>query len=379
MNQLNKKARVLRFFWGTVPWLIVLAIGLFMFQMVIEIREKKARLEAENKAAIRENIPPVRVITLTLEPQTLKDKINLPATVVPYENLWVKSEASGQVVKILIKEGQVVKAGQVLVELDDRDYRSRLERIEANYQLALSNRDRIADLVQKKIAATTELDKMEAQLKDLTAQLKEAKLALSRTKIISPISGRINDVSTEIGDRMGVDKPVAQILQFEDVKVSVGVPESDVNAVFDLEKADVVIDALDKRRVQGEKIFLSRQPRDLARLYDLELVVANPDGRILPGMFARVELVKHVFHDALIIPLYAVITQGDETFVYIEQDNKAEKRSVEVGVLSGWLIQVTSGLRPGERVIIVGHRLLDEGQAVEVIKNVRDPEEILAL
>ncbi len=378
MNQSQSKIKILRFFWGTFPWLIVVAICFFMGLLVIQIRDKKARLEAENKATIRENISPVRVITLTLEPQTLKDTINLPAMVVPYENLWVKAEVPGLVVNVPVKEGQLVKKGEILAELDDRDYRSRLERIEANYQLALSDRDRIAELVRKRIAAATELDKMEARLKDLSAQLKEAQLALSRTKIRSPISGRLNEVPTEIGDRMAVDKPVAQILQSEKVKVTVGVPESDVNAVFDLSEADVIIEALDKRRVIGKKIFLSRQPRDLARLYDLELAVENPDDRILPGMFARVELVKHVFENALIVPLYAVITQGNESFVYVEKNNKAEKRWVKVGILSGWQIQVTGGLEPGERVIVVGHRLLDDGQTVDVIKNVHDPEEILA-
>jgi membrane fusion protein (multidrug efflux system) len=377
MNQSTSKIKILRFFWGVFPWLIVLAICFFIGFLLIQIRDKKARLEEENKAAIRENPTPVRVITLTLEPRRLEDKINLPAMVVPYENLWVKAEVSGLVVNIPGKEGQLVKKGEVLVELDDRDYRTQLERVEANYQLALSDRDRMAELVQKRIAAATELDKTEARLKDLAAQLKEARLALSRTKIRSPISGRLNEVQTEIGDRVGVDKPVAQILQFGKVKVTVGVPESDVNAVSDLNEADVIIEALDNRRVKGKKVFLSRQPRDLARLYDLELAVENPDDRILPGMFARVELVKKVFENALIIPLYAVITQGNESFVYVENNNKAEKRPVKVGILSGWQIQITAGLSPGERVIVVGHRLLDDGQAVDVIKNVRDPEEVL--
>ena len=315
------------------------------------IKEEKARLEEEKKAAIKQEVPAVRVITLTLVPNRLEDKINLPAVVEPYENLWVKAEVPGQVVNVLVKKGQIVEKGQVLVELDDRDYISRLERIEANHKLAMLDHDRIDDLVKKRIAAVTELDKIEARLNDLAAQLKEARLALSRTRIIAPISGRLNEIAAKQGDRMGVDKEVAQILQFEKVKVTVGVPESDVAAVFDLNEAEVIIEALGKRRVKGKKLFLSRQPRTLARLYDLELVVQNPDGRILPGMFARVELVKKVFQKALVIPLYAVITQGEESFVYVEKDNRAKKRSVELGILSGWQIQVKSGLEPGEGLL----------------------------
>jgi len=94
-------------------------------------------------------------------------------------------------------------------------------------------------------------------------------------------------------------------------------------------------------------------------------------------MFARVELVKRVFNRALAIPLYAVITHSDERFVYIEKDGQAKRKNIELGVLIGWQIQVTSGLAAGERVIVVGHRFLDDGQIVEVIKNVSDPREIL--
>ncbi len=96
-------------------------------------------------------------------------------------------------------------------------------------------------------------------------------------------------------------------------------------------------------------------------------------------MFARVELVKKVFEQSLAVPLYAVISQSDEHIVFVERDGRAEKREVELGVLVGWQVQVTSGLQAGERVIVVGHRFLDDGQPVEVIKTVSDPSEILSL
>lgn len=379
MKRADSKTRILRFLWGIIPWLMVLLIVVFIVIMAGRIREKSARIEEAKKAAIKKEVEPVQVITLTLKPQRLVDKIDLPAEVEPYENLWVKTEVAGQVVKVLVKEGQTVKKGQVLLKLDDRDYRARLAQIEANHKLAKVKYDRTAALVKKGVAAATELDEIEARRKDLAARRKEARLALSRTRITSPISGRLNEIKAEKGDYVAVGDPVAQVLQFDYVKVTVGVPESDVAAIFDLEEAEVVIEALDKLRVKGEKVFLSRQPRTLARLYNLELRVPNPDGRILPGMFARVELVKHVFDDALAIPLYAVISQSDDHFVYIEKEGRAERRSVKLGTLVGWEVQVTSGLAPGDRVIVVGHRFLDHGQMVKVIQDVSDTREIMKL
>jgi membrane fusion protein (multidrug efflux system) len=378
MNQFesDKKTRLLRYIWDAFPWFIVIILILSLLILVGNIIKRVERLEAEKRAATRQEVA-VQVVTLTVKPTKLEERLNLPAAVESFENLWVKSEASGQVRNIFVKEGQIVQKGQVLVELDSRDYTSRLDRIEANYKLISIEHNRMSELYKRNIATASEMDKLDAQLKDMEAQLRETKLALERTKITAPISGRLNEIEAKIGDSMPYDKPVAQILQIGEVKVTVGIPESDVSAVMDLKEADIIIEALDRLKVKGRKLFLSRQPGDLARLYNLELVVDNPDGRILPGMFARVEIVKKRFEDTLAVPLYAVISQDDENFVYLEKNNKAEKRPVELGILEGWMIQVKSGLKVGDNVIIVGHRQVDEGQAVQVIKNVTNPAEIL--
>jgi len=378
MDTSDSKKKALRFLWGIIPWLMAgLILGLIVILGGRIIEEQDRRAEAK-KAAMKKEVPAVRIITLTLKPERLEDKISLPAEVEPFEDLWVKAEVKGQVVDIPAKEGRSVEKGQLLVRLDDRDYRSRLARIEANFKLAKQDYGRMATLVKKNIAAESKLDEIEARLEELKAQRSEAQLSLDRTRITAPISGQLNEIKAKKGDLLDVNQQVAQILQFKKVKVTVGVPESDVAAVFDLNEAEVIIEALGNRKVKGKKIFLSRQPRTLARLYDLELLVPNPDGRILPGMFGQVKLIKRVIDQALAVPLYAVITHGDESFVYVEKDGKAERRLIKLGVLVGWQVHVEAGLNPGERVIVVGQRFLNDGQIVKVIKNVSDPSEILS-
>lgn len=375
-NEKKIKTRVLRFVWGIVPWLMVLAVVGFVVSMGGRINHEKARLEKEKAAAMKKEIPPVRVITLTLKEKTVEDRIELPAVVEPWDELWVKAEVPGQVTHILADEGIRVKKGRLLMRLDDRDYIARLNRIEANYDLARLEYKRIEKLASQKITSASRLDEVEARLKDLVAQRKEAQLALERTRITSPISGRVNEIPAKLGDFLEKGQEVAHILQFDKVKVTAGVPESDVAAVLDLNQAEVIIDALDRKRVTGKKVFLSSQPRSLSRLYDLEFEVANPEDRILPGMFARVFLIKSVYEKALSVPLYAVITHDEEHFVFIEEEGAAKKRPVKLGVLFGWQVRIESGLKPGERVIVVGHRMVDDGQPVEVMKNVTDPKEI---
>ncbi len=149
-----------------------------------------------------------------------------------------------------------------------------------------------------------------------------------------------------------------------------------MDAVRGLERFDVTFDALDDRKVTGRKYFLSQSPDSFAHLYKLQVELKNPEGDILPGMFARVHIVKREVEDSLSVPLYAVITRNDSSFVVVEKDNRASVRMVETGILEGWKVQITRGLSPGERVIIVGHRSVAEGQEVNVVRSVDDAEEL---
>ena len=126
------KKRLLRLLWGLIPWGIFACIVVFIIMMGGKIKEEQTRLAVAKESAMKKDIPSTKVITLTLEPHRMEDKISLPGEVEPFEDLWVKAEVTGQVMKIFVKEGQYVKKGQVLVQIDDRDYRSRLARIEAN-------------------------------------------------------------------------------------------------------------------------------------------------------------------------------------------------------------------------------------------------------
>ncbi|MBW2613552.1 MAG: biotin/lipoyl-binding protein, partial [Deltaproteobacteria bacterium] len=158
MKPPGSKTKLLQIVWSTFPWLLVACFVAFLFFLNGRIQDKKLHLAKAKQAAIKIDTIPVSIITLTLLPMHLEDKINLPGYVDPYEDLWVKAEVSGQVVNIPVKEGQTVKKGQVLVELDDRDYRLRLSRVEAAYKLAKLEYARIAALDKKGITAANQMD-----------------------------------------------------------------------------------------------------------------------------------------------------------------------------------------------------------------------------
>ncbi|MEW6599458.1 MAG: efflux RND transporter periplasmic adaptor subunit [Nitrospirota bacterium] len=371
----TKKEKILRRIWGILPSLIVVLLIILVVMMSSRIKTEEERIKAEKLASMHKDRPPVNVVTLDVAPMPVKDRLDLPAEVEAWVELKVSAEVSGKVVSVPLVEGVHVKKGDVITVLDSRDYENEVASISAEYELAKKNLERTKELFEENLITQARLDSEAARADNLYASLQNARLRLERCRITAPVSGILNRLDAKEGLHLNVQDPVAVIIDIRSVKVSTGIPESDVDDVRRLDQFDVNISALN-RTVSGRKHFLSKSPESFAHVYKLEIAVDNPRGEILPGMFARVNIVKQEVKNGFAVPLYAVISRGGEQFVFIEKEGTAHIRLVETGILDGWRVQITRGLSDKDRVIVVGHRSVDEGQNVNVVRTVSDPEEL---
>jgi len=355
----TRKERFLKRIWGMLPSLFVVLLIIVIVVMSSRIRTEGERIKEEKLASMHRERPPVNVVTLNVSPMPVQDRLDLPAQVEAWVELKVSAEVSGKVVGVPLLEGAHVKKGDVIAVIDARDYENELASIRAEYELAQKNLARTKDLYEEKLITKAQLDSDSARADNLLASLQNAQLRLERCRIKAPISGILNHLDAKEGLHLNVQDPVAVILDISRVKVSAGIPESDVDDVRRLEHFDIRISALEKT-VQGKRHFLSRSPESFAHLYKLEVAVDNPHGEILPGMFARVNIVKREVRNGFSVPLYAVISRGGEQFIFIEKDGTAHARMVETGILDGWRIEISKGLAEKEQVIVVGHRSVDE-------------------
>ncbi|RJP37222.1 MAG: efflux RND transporter periplasmic adaptor subunit [Desulfobacteraceae bacterium] len=316
--------------------------------------------------------PDVNVVTLALAPAGISDRINLPGVVEPWIKYNVVAEVRGQVTDKRVEKGAHVREGDIIVVLDTRDYEIALDAARASFNTALASKRRIEKLYQEQLASRSQLDDITAQVERFKAEVDSAELNLSRCTIRSPISGVINNIHIDRGQYLNFADPVAEVMQTDRLKVNVGIPESDVAAVRAVDDFEVRIDALNGRVFNARKYFLARASDPKARLYALEVEIDNPEEEILPDMFARVEIVKSEVHDALAVPLYAIISINDAQTVYVLSDGAARARTISTGIQEGWMMQVTEGLAPGDQVIVVGHRRVSDGQRVNVVRTVDD-------
>ena len=341
------------------------------------IETEKARITAEKKQAIAKERPAANVVLLSINPSTIYDRINLPGVIEPWEKLILSSKVHGTVIEVAVREGDKVTQGQVIARLDPAEFQIALDSARATYQLSEANHNRITTLFNNGIIPPAELEKLGAELKTSKAAFKNAKLMLSRCTITAPIPGVIQRLDATKGLLLSVADPVAEILQIDRVKAVVGIPESDVDQVRGIKNVTLTIQALKNKEVTGRRHFLASAPENGARLYRLELAIDNENNQILPGMFFRAQIVKETFENSAVVPLYTVIKRENRQFVYVEESGVAQLKLVELGIIEDWRVQITSGLSPGSRVVVEGHRDIDEGHKLNIVRVLNDPTEVL--
>lgn len=340
------------------------------------INKQSAQIADEKAAAISQKKPPVNVVTLTLSPASIYDRINLPGSIEPWTQLKVLAKTQGTVTEVPVTEGDTVKQDEPIAMIEIDDYRINLNRAQAAYNLAKAEFKRDQSIYSKGMIPTADLDAKKTRVQTTKADFEYAQLQYSRCTITAPIDGIIQSLDAKVGLFLSTADPVAEILKIDRLKAVIGIPESDVNAVRQLDTVAITIQALNDKTVIAKKHFLSSAPETIARLYNLELEIDNSDGKILPGMFVRADIIKAKIDDAIIVPFYSVISRNNEQFVFVEQDGVAKKHRVHLGIMEKWMVEIEDGLKKGDKLIIEGHRDVKNEQKVRVVKALSDRKEL---
>ena len=370
------RARIVYQLFLNLPRAILVGMIALFVVLLFAIGDKKNAIVAQNASAVAEESPLLNVVTLPLTLRQMNDAINLPGSIEPWVELNLKSKIRATVEEVLVTEGDEVSEGEVLARLETADYKIALDRARAAYELALSNYQREKSLYDRGVIPIAQMQAKETGLQTARADLENAELNLSRCTIPAPISGVIQYLNVKKGLLLNSGDPVAIILKIDQVKAVVGIPESDIDAVRKLDKVDITIQALDNRVITGKRHFLSPAPENTARLYRMELAVDNKDRDIRPGMFFRANVIKKTVTDAVAVPLYSVITRNEEQFVFVEKEGVVHKTDVKLGIMEKWMVQVVDGLSPGDRIVVEGHRDLEDNQKINVVTVLTDSGEV---
>ncbi|MBW1634948.1 MAG: efflux RND transporter periplasmic adaptor subunit [Deltaproteobacteria bacterium] len=370
------RARIVYFCWNNFPRLILLAMIVLIIFLFVSIKKEKNLIAADKAATIAQEKPPVNVVVLPLELTTITDRINLPGLTEPWTRLQLKSKLNGTITEVLVQEGDKVQKGNILARIEAKDYKIALNRAEAAYRLAKSDYERDKSIYDKGVIPTSAMDANKTKMQTAQADYDNARLLYSRTTVTSPMSGVIRRMDAKVGLQLSVGDPLAEILEIDRLKGVIGIPESDVTAVRKLDRVNITVQALNNREISAKIHFLSLSPETVARIYNLELEIDNSKEEIFAGMFIRADIIKETISNTLAVPFYSVISRNEEQFVYIEEDGAARKRVVQLGIMEKWSVQITEGLHPGDKLLVEGHRDVEDGQKVKIVHTITNLEEL---
>ena len=298
------------------------------------------------------------------------EKLNWPKSVTAVgslrsdESVIVRAEQSGRITALNFKEGQPVKAGQVLVQLDDSLARAELEQAKANQKLAKAKFDRAVELQQKNFISGQARDEAENALRvaDATVALAEAKL--TKLVIKSPFSGTVGLRSASVGDYVKDGQDIVNLEKTDPIKVDFKVPELFQSKISVGQALSVSLDALPGKPYSGRVYAVNPQLDTAGRAVVLRAQMDNRGGALKPGMFARVRLTLADTGDTVVVPEQSVAMQGEEQIMFKVVDGRAMRTKVEVGQRRDGKVEIVEGISGSDTIVVAGWQRLRDGAAV---------------
>jgi membrane fusion protein (multidrug efflux system) len=331
-------------------------------------------------------LTPVNVVVEAVRPvPEMRETFDLPGAVEPNRTVKVAAEVSGQVESYGLRtadatwrgrlfpkaqpldEGQPVEEGAVLVVLNKDILQAERDRSEAQYRYDQSEHQRLADLLRRGAAAPREVDEAATRAAVSQAVLKAAQERLDRTVIRSPLRGILNRFPVEVGEYVEPGRCVAEIVDLDQVKVVLDVPERDVGFLAVGREESVSLGPNGENSLAGPVTYISELADAQTHASRVEITLDNRQQKLRSGQIVQVHLTRRLLKDAIMVPLGAVIPLEDGREVYVVEGGKAQPRKVELGFMKGYSVQVVSGLSEGDRLIVDGHRYVGAGQAVNVV------------
>lgn len=346
-----------------ITFLMIVVTTLTAVFVLAGCQDPESMAIAENTS---QEAPAIPVAVMVIEPVAMRDVIFLPGETEAWEDVKVAANTAGRVDWIGPREGQKVDKGDLLVKIDVSALKASLDHAEAAYKLADDLYQRRLRLYDNKIIAGEELEQSETQRTLALTDLEQIKVRYNHGFPKSPITGIINHLYLDEGEYADIGKPIADIVNIDKIKINVRVPELDVRFVKIGQQTPLKIDAFPDRTLVGTIDFVSFKADPATKTFLVRSMIDNPSHDIRPGMIGRVAFVRRVISDAVAAPLFTLVDKGGERIVFVEKDGVAQSRTISIGVIEGDRVQITSGLNPGDHLIVKGHTEVEDGMKVIV-------------
>ncbi len=276
----------------------------------------------------------------------------------------VSFPAAGTILKMTVNEGQEVRKGQLLAEIDPSTMRKALKSAEAVLEQARDAYDRMKFLHDTNSLPEIQWIEAQSNLAQARAAYDIANKNLNDCRLYSPVNGTIGQKMVQAGETVMPGQPIATIVDINTVKVNVSVPEKEIGDIKSDTPSTITVDALGKKIFIGGRIAKNVQSDLMTHTYSVSIEVGNPSHEILPGMLCEV-IFRNNCPEVLTVPVAAIMKgAGDKLYVWIKKDGVAKRCDVNAGRTHGSRIEILSGINENDSLIVRGMQKLSEGSKV---------------
>ena len=368
-------------------WLLIAAIVLV--GGFIYYRHRQAANEAAAKAKAAQQPRAVPIVTATAKKGDIGVYVEALGAVTPVYTVNVTSRVQGQVMNVYYKEGQMVRKGQPLLEIDPRPFQAALTQVEGQLEHdqallaeARIDLDRYQQAFNRNAIAKQQLDDQtqlvkqdEGTVKNDQGQVANAQVNLAYTHITSPIDGRVGLRLVDPGNMVQANgtTPLVVVTQLAPITVIFSVAEDYLTQIQQQTRNGnkLAVDAYDRTQqtkiAEGTLLTIDNQIDTTTGTVKLRADFPNKDGALFPNQFVNVRLLVTTQHNVTLIPTSGIQRNAQGAFVYVIQDQKATLRTVKVGTTDGNITAV-EGINPGDVVAVNGFDKLQDGVPVRIQK-----------
>lgn len=305
------------------------------------------------------------VDVMVVNMQSLDEKILTTGTIIPNEEVEIRSEISGRVTGIYFKEGQYVKKDAILLRIQDADLQTQLQKLTYNKQLAETNEARQKRLLEKEAISRQEYDIVQTNLNSVLADIENLKVQISKAVLRAPFDGTIGLRYISNGSYISPASRIATLTNVNPAKVDFSVPAKYAQMVRQGSRINFTVEGSNSQRV-GTVYAVEPKVDPETRTLLLRAISPNGDRVLVPGSFARINVVLSSRGNAIVVPTEAIIPEQSGQKVFVVRNHKAESVSVETGLRTEKTVEIRRGLHVGDSLITAGVQLVKPGGEVDV-------------
>jgi RND family efflux transporter MFP subunit len=301
--------------------------------------------------------------------QLVRYQLTYNGDVNPFQQATIYARIAGNLEKVNVNLGSIVKGGQVLARIDSVEPYDQVQQMAATFDNARLSYQRSKSLLKGNLISKQDVDNLEAAMKVANANYELSKTRLGYTRIVAPFPGIITRRYLDPGTYLASSNtPLFQLMYIDSVKIVINIQEKDIVQVKKGTRAEIAVDAYANKVFEGTVTRMADALDLSTRSMAVEIDIPNDDHLLKPGMFSTVILITGEHANAVTVPTMAIQRDDSGSFVFVAGINTANRKRIQLGTEVNSKSEVLSGLDGSESVIVIGQQLVKDGGLINIQK-----------